>query len=100
MKSLKFLYYSIFFFIAGLYSVPTSPEAIGYERNISSSQIGLSEVSVKSKASFFLSKLSVQQISEITKRKVRNISDETRRLLKSDNIKLVISEETKWLGLI
>ncbi len=99
MNFLTILYYLLFFIALGLYSVPTSPEAIGNERNISSSQTGLSEVSVNSKVSFFLSKLSVQQISEIRTRKVRNISDETRRLLKSDNLKLVISEK-KWLSLL
>ncbi|HEY8402293.1 MAG TPA: hypothetical protein VIK89_13585 [Cytophagaceae bacterium] len=100
MNFLTILYYLLFFIGLGLYSVPTSSEAIGEERNISSSQTGLSEVSVNLKASFFLSKLSVLQISEIRTREVRSIFDETRILLKLDNLKLIISEETKWLSLL
>jgi len=101
MNLLKILYYLYLVLFIGFFPVQSSAsEAIGHEKNISSSQTGLSEVSVNSKASFFISNFSVQQTSEITTREVRNISNETRRLLKPDKLILVISKDKIWLGLL
>ena len=101
MNLFKILYYLYLVLFVDFFPVQSSAtETICHEKNISSSQTGLSEILVKWKASFFFSKFSVQQISENSTIEVRNISDKTNRLLKSDNFKLSSSKEKKWFGLL